>query len=163
MRTLKHTLAAALIVAGLAGCGTTNPPRSSQTPAPDTGEEAIARQLDGFYGAELPAANLRAALREIKPPVLLSGGWWSLTINVAERRVNLSHTEGDNVELRMIAVGDGHIELAPDTACEQRGEARTEPARLNWTRSGTYLRFHAVNVPCLTDQVLLTLTAWQRS
>jgi len=167
MPPLKLMLATAL-TAGVIGCGSTadeqepSPPRAA-TASADPRERAIARRLDGLYGAELGAGTLRAALSEIQPPVRLSGGWWTLAIDVGARRLNIRHSEGDNFELRVTAVGDRHIELAPDTACEQRGAARTEPARLNWSRSGHFLRFHAVNVPCLTDQVLLTLTAWQQS
>jgi hypothetical protein len=163
MRSLKITLAAVAIALGAGACGAADTPPRTGTAAVDTREQAIARQLDGLYGAELAAGTLRAALSETEPPVRLSGGWWTLAIDVGARRLNLRHSAGDNFELRMTAVGDGHIELAPDTACEQRGPARTDPARLNWSRSGHFLRFHAVNVPCLTDQVLLTLTAWQEA
>lgn len=158
-RSAKVVLATAALAIGVAGCGEQQQPATSAGPR----EDAVARQIDGLYGAELAADTLRDALSEIKPPVRLSGGWWTLTIDVGARRLNIRHSQGDNVELRVTRVGDGHLELAPDTACEQRGAARTEPARLNWTRSGQYLRFHAVHVPCLTDQVLLTLTAWQES
>jgi hypothetical protein len=151
-------LAAAFAI-GVAGCGEQQEP----TTAADPRENAVANQLDGLYGAELAAGTLRDALSEIKPPVRLSGGWWTLAIDTRARRLNVRHSDGDNVVLRVTRVGDRHLELAPDTACEQRGAARTQPARLNWTRSGHYLRFHAVSVPCLTDQVLLTLTAWQES
>lgn len=162
MPTHQLTLVvAAALTLGLAGCGQSQP--RTATAAADPREEAIARQLDGYYGAELAAGTLSEALSEIKPPVRLSGGWWTLSIDIGARRLHISHSAGDNVELRVTRVGDGHLELAPDTACEQRGAARSRPARLNWSRSGQYLRFHAVDVPCLTDQVLLTLTAWQES
>jgi hypothetical protein len=55
------------------------------------------------------------------------------------------------------------MRLAPDPACEQRGPARNQPARLAWFKSRTTLRLKAIDVPCLTDEVLLTLTAWGRS
>jgi hypothetical protein len=156
MRTLRFTLLAAALALCAPGCGET-----AKQPPPQTA--AAAHPLDGFYGADLPAENLRGALEQTKPPVELHAGWWTMTIDVAAGRLNLSNPQGDNVELRITAVGNGQIELAPDIACEQRGAARTQPARLNWTRSGTHLRFHAVDVPCLTDKVLLTLSGWQRS
>ena len=166
-RAQLGVVVAAAIAIGAAGCGATSEqrPQSPSTASAargDTREQAIARRLDGHYGAELAAASLQMALSEIKPPVRLNGGWWTLTVDVGARRLNISNTGGDNVELRMTAIGDRHIELAPDAACEQRDAARTEPARLNWARNGHYLRFHAVNVPCLTDEVFLTLTARQR-
>ena len=164
MPNLTCILAAAVIALGAAGCGSSAEPREqSPVATADIRERAIEREFDGLYGAELPTHMLRAALSELKPPVSYHGGWWSLLVDVEARRINLRHSEGDNVELRIASVGDDHIELAPDTACEQRGAGRTESARLNWTRSGPYLRFHAVHVPCLSDKVLLTLTAWQEA
>jgi hypothetical protein len=158
---------AAAITTGFAGGGSAGDSRRPLTPVSaarvDGREQAIARQLDGYYGAELAADTLRAAFSELSPPVRFSGGWWTLTVDVGARRLNISNIRGDNVELRVTAVGDGHLVLAPDTACEQRGAARTDRARLNWTRAGTYLRFHAVDVPCLVDKVLLTLSAWQQT
>lgn len=148
MRTIKLSLAVAVVAAGLAACGGDDAPRAQATPHPP---------LDGLYGAQLNAATLR----ELKPPVLLSGGWWTLTVDVGARRITLSQPEAaEHIELRVTAVGAGHIELAPDPACEQRGRGRTQPARLTWSRTSDHLRLRAVDVPCLTDEVLLTRTAW---
>jgi hypothetical protein len=170
MSRLTLTLAAAAIAAGAAGCGAGADAPQEQPSQPvasstaQTGEQrALARRLDGLYGAELGRSTLRKALGAIKPALHLHGGWWTLTIDVGARRLSISHPEEGHYEQRITAVDASHLELAPDTGCEQRGAARTEPARLAWFRSGAYLRLKAVNVPCLTDEVLLTITAWRKS
>jgi hypothetical protein len=72
----------------------------------------------------------------------------------------ISHPGMGDFTERITAVEDSEIHLAPSVACEQRGLGRTRPARLAWFRSGAYLRFQAIDVPCLTTSVLLTNTSW---
>jgi hypothetical protein len=169
MSKIKVTLAAVAIAVGLAGCGGAGgeqrehpaQPAASSTAA--TGNQAIARRLDGLYGAQLGRGTLSKSLTTIEPALHLHGGWWTLTIDVGANRLNISHPQEGNFEQRITAVDGSHIELAPDTGCEQRGAARTQPALLAWFRSGVHLRLKAVSVPCLTDKVLLTLSAWRKT
>lgn len=169
MSQVKVTLAALAIAVGIAGCGSDadEPRKPASQPLPSsnapTAAPAVASRLDGLYASQLNRSALREALATVKPAVRLPGGWWTLTIDVGARRLTISDPQLGRYEQRITAVDLSHIELAPDTGCEQRGAARTEPARLAWFRSGTYLRLKAVNVPCLTDEVLLTMTAWRKS
>jgi hypothetical protein len=165
----RSRLAAVAMTIGLAGCGasTSEQQAESASAAPaDTGrspEQALARSLDGIYGAELDARALRKALKDTKPAVHLPGGWWTVTIDVGAHRLNIADPDGNSYEQRITAVDASHIELAPDTSCEQRGAARNQPARLAWFKAGALLRFSALSVPCLTDRILLTSTAWLES
>ena len=166
----RITLVALAIAVSAAGCEAADdvqrkqlPQAAPASPTAQSGERAVARRLDGLFGARLHRSALRKALTGIRPAVPLPGGWWTLAIDVGARRLTISDPEAGRFEQRIIAVDASHIELAPDTGCEQRGAARTQPARLAWFRSGPYLRLTAVNVPCLTDEVLLTIAAWRKA
>jgi len=150
------TAAAAMAVAA-AGCGSESQDRPGATAG---GGPAVSTKLDGFYGAELDRRTLRNGLAALDPPLRLPGGWWTLRIDSKTRRLVISHPGTGDFTERITAVGDAEIRLAPSVECEQRGRGRTQPARLAWFKSGAYLRFQAIDVPCLTTNVLLTTTLW---
>jgi hypothetical protein len=152
--------ALALTATGAAGCGGT----AERSPAPRPGHhQASATPLDGVYAAQLDREALRGALAPIKPPLRLPGGWWTLTVDTAAHRLVLSHPGEGDTTVRITGVDGSQIRLAPDPDCEQRGASRTRPGRLAWFRAGATLRLKAIDLPCLTDNVLLTLAAWSRA
>jgi hypothetical protein len=99
-RLLDAPLASLAFAAGGLGCDSV----SSRSPASASavmrsGDRAAAGRLDGAYVARLDDRTLRTALAPIKPPLELPGGWWTLTIDTATRRLVLSHPgEGDNTQ-----------------------------------------------------------------
>ena len=167
----RITLVALAIAVSAAGCEAADdaqreqlPQAAPASPTAQSGERAAARRLDGLFAARLHRSALRKALTGIRPAVPLPGGWWTPAIDVGARRPDNQRSGGRAFSSSaIIAVDASRIELAPDTGCEQRGAARTQPARLAWFRSGPYLRLTAVNVPCLTDEVLLTIAAWRKA
>jgi hypothetical protein len=170
-QTTFAILAAAVVVAGCGSAPTDSSPAgthstrdgASRAAAADTRDGGpAAATLDGLYGAHLDRAALRRALAGLRPPLNLPGGWWTLNIDVADNRLTISHPdEGDYTE-RITDVRDDEIRLAPAVACEESGAARTQPARVAWFRAGAFLRFKAIDVPCRTTAVLLTLAAWRK-
>ena len=156
-------LAAVAVAIAAAGCGSdTDGPRSpTAASSTTTSRDPTVMKLDGLYGATLDRRALRRALAPITPPLELPGGWWTLKIDAEARRLVLSHPSTGDFTERITAVEDAEIRLAPSLECEQRGPGRTQPARLAWFKSGDYLRFKAIDVPCLTSKILLTMTAWR--
>ena len=166
-RTMFNTRAALAALAAMAvaaaGCGSESQDlqAAAATTAMGSGP-AIATKLDGLYGAERDRRTLRNGLAPLDPPVRLPGGWWTLRIDGRTQRLVISHPGRGDFTERITAVEGSEIRLAPSVACEQRGLGRTQPARLAWFKSGAYLRFQAINVPCLTTNVLLTTTLWHK-
>lgn len=160
---LALTAVVAMAVAA-AGCGS-----ESQDPqsAPDTttvgSGYAVTTKLDGLYGAERDRRTLRNGLAPLDLPMRLPGGWWTLRIDGKTQRLVISHPGMGDFTERITAVEDSEIRLAPSAACELRGLGRTQPARLAWFKSGPYLRFQPIDVPCLTTNVLLTTTLWLKA
>ena len=153
--------AVAVMAVAAAGCGSESPDMQSAaaTTSVDSGP-AVTTKLDGLYGAERDRRILRNGLAPLDPPVRLPAGWWTLRIDGKSRRLVISHPGTGDFTERITAVEGSEIRLAPSVACEQRGLGRTQPARLAWFKSGADLRFQAIDVPCLTTNVLLTTTRW---
>jgi hypothetical protein len=144
-----------------AGCGSESQDlQSGAVIATAAGGPPVTTKLDGLYGAERDRRTLRNGLAPLDPPVRLPGGWWTLRIDGNHRRLVISHPGMGDFTERITAVEGSEIRLAPSVACEERGLGRTQPARLAWFTSGAYLRFQAIDVPCLTTNVLLTTTSW---
>jgi hypothetical protein len=159
MFAIRVTLAA--VVLAIAGCGgATQDRQSAITPTSAGTGPAVATKLDGLYGAQLDRRTLRKGLAPLDPPLRLPGGWWTLRIDGRTGQLVISHPDTGDFTERITAVEDSEIGLAPSVGCEQRGPGRTRPARLAWFRSGAYLRFKAIDVPCLTTDVLLTSALW---
>ena len=154
------TAVAAMAVAA-AGCASEPQDVGSAAATTTVGSRpAVTTKLDGIYGAERDRRTLRNGLAPLDPPVRLPGGWWTLRIDGKSQRLVISHPGTGDFTERITAVEGSEIRLAPSVACEQRGLGRTQPARLAWFKSGAYLRFQAIDVPCLTTNVLLTTTLW---
>ena len=153
--------AVAAMAFAAAGCGSESQGPQSAAAATTVGSgPAVTTKLDGLYGAERDRRKLRNGLAPLDPPLRLPGGWWTLRIDGRTQRLVISHPGTGDFTERITAVEDSEIRLAPSVACEQRGLGRTQPARLAWFKAGAYLRFQAIDVPCLTTNVLLTTTLW---
>jgi hypothetical protein len=163
-RTMSPTRVALTAMAAMAvaaaGCGSETQDQESAATTTVGTATAVTTKLDGLYGAELDHRTLRNGLAPLDPPLRLPGGWWTLRIDGKTQRLVISHPATGDFTERITAVEDSEIRLAPSVECEQRGPGRTQPARLAWFRSGAYLRFQAIDVPCLTTNVLLTNTLW---
>jgi hypothetical protein len=156
-------LAALALVAASSACGVdaqrpreTQVARIARSSDAQTGEQAIARRLDGLYTASIN----EPALREAVPGLHVPAGMWALRIDVAGHTLRLIAPEGGDVTLRLTGVDASHLLLAPDTACESRA-GRTVASRFTWSTTDALLRLLSVRAACRSDAAVLTTAPWR--
>jgi hypothetical protein len=156
-------LAALALAAASSACATdaqrpreTQVARIARSSDAQTGEQAIARRLDGLYTASINGP----ALDDAVPGLHVPAGTWALRIDVAGHALRLIAPEGGDITLRLTGVDASHLLLAPDTACESRA-GRTAASLFTWLRTDALLRLQRVRAPCRSDAILLTIAPWR--